>query len=327
MWPCRNAESSPLAHSLPDRSRLSSAFPGRVSPRALLTFTYDATHFLPLTWRASFFPWGPTTMATVHDEKEIHWIPVVLGTLLWAGSLTAYMCFILAKSEKLIRQIMLARAHKYLAIGISIVMICIGVWTIILASGGNRAIVPKMDQPTWKTWIVILLLFWALFPPMVLFTDFFAFDCGAVQIVIPPGTDRKEIISSTKDYVGLAAQVWAGFGVLFGVLLSQDSRGRARHGWGEEPDHHEGGTAEMDVEKTADGQGDVGCQHHERGTADMGAEAPGTDTLHHGVSIDHATEKARTVAHKTDAPGQSSGNPSTDTPVPQRLDILVQRRP
>jgi hypothetical protein len=84
--------------------------------------------------------------------------------------------------------------------------------------------------------LISLVIFWALFPPMWFFTEYFAFDCGYIELPSHSNpakiSETKEFLGGLKEYAGFAAPVWAGFGAIFAGLLTQLKEPTAREGDG-----------------------------------------------------------------------------------------------
>jgi hypothetical protein len=141
---------------------------------------------------------------------------VVIGTMLWAVPLLVLMGFALAKNKHHTNRFISYDEHFYIKIIGSGIMICIGIFTICYAYK-----VSQINANKWSSYpiITILVLYWALFPPMWFFTEYFAFACNFIHH--PPEIPDKEFLSNLRDYAGLAAPVWAGFGAIFAGLLSQ----------------------------------------------------------------------------------------------------------
>jgi hypothetical protein len=60
--------------------------------------------------------------------------------------------------------------------------------------------------------------FWALFPPLWFFAEYYFVDSGFVAP--PPGTTKEDLLSSLKSYADFASKIWAAVGALLAVLLA-----------------------------------------------------------------------------------------------------------
>ena len=97
-------------------------------------------------------------------------------------------------------------------------LIVVGVLTAWKFIGGK-----KEDSP-WYTsgFLVALLIFWALAPPIWFFLEYYMFDTGAIQL--PQGVKQDEHFKQIKAYADLSSKVWAGAG----ATLGGEPRRRAR---------------------------------------------------------------------------------------------------
>ena len=155
------------------------------------------------------------TMTNRSRDLGMGWV-VVIGTMLWVVPLLVLMGFALATNKNLTTLYITYHAHSNIRIIGSSLMILIGVYTIIYTYNLSQRSTRK-----WSSYpiISILVIYWALFPPMWFFTEYFAFACNFIHH--PPEIPDKDFLSSLKDYADLAAPVWAGFGAIFAGLLSQ----------------------------------------------------------------------------------------------------------
>lgn len=84
-------------------------------------------------------------------------------------------------------------------------------WKII--SGGDQ-------HSPWYTdaFLVALVLFWAVAPPIWFFVEYYLFDSGLVKL--PVGAEIKSFLARTKIYADMASKIWAGVGASLGAALA-----------------------------------------------------------------------------------------------------------
>jgi hypothetical protein len=79
--------------------------------------------------------------------------------------------------------------------------------------------VPATPAPWYTHGIILsLVVFWALFPPLWFFAEYYFVDSGFVAL--PPGTTKVDLLSSLKSYADFASKIWAAVGALLAVLLA-----------------------------------------------------------------------------------------------------------
>ncbi len=119
---------------------------------------------------------------------------------------------------------------RSIGVGVLVVLAIAGVLTAWRYVGNNPAVrLLGASAPPWYTnaFLVALVLFWALFPPIWFFAEYFLLDIGG--IVLPEGLTcknetpdtpwekklcteeiEKEFLAQSKTYADLAAKVWGG---------------------------------------------------------------------------------------------------------------------
>lgn len=67
--------------------------------------------------------------------------------------------------------------------------------------------------------LLSLVVFWALFPPLWFFAEYYFIDSGFVGLPAS-GAKKSEVLASLKVYADFAAKIWAAVGALLAVLLA-----------------------------------------------------------------------------------------------------------
>jgi hypothetical protein len=91
------------------------------------------------------------------------------------------------------------------------------------------------SQEPWYTipFLVSLVLFWGLFPPVWFFLEYLLFDLGVFQLPTCPNAAvssqgaeancvapiKKDFLPALKVYADMAAKIWAAVGVALGVAI------------------------------------------------------------------------------------------------------------
>jgi hypothetical protein len=102
----------------------------------------------------------------------------------------------------------------------AIVLLFLALYSIYtLAQLIAQPLATKATAP-WYTHgtMLSLVVFWALFPPLWFFAEYYFVDSGFVAP--PPGTTKEDLLSSLKSYADFASKIWAAVGALLAVLLA-----------------------------------------------------------------------------------------------------------
>ncbi len=104
----------------------------------------------------------------------------------------------------------------------------IGAVVIFVMGIATTVITFKRAMGQWREeWeldgrIISLVVFWALFPPMWFFTEYYCFDTGLVGL--PEGATKDTFLAQSRHYAGFAANIWAAFGALLAFVITQAKR-------------------------------------------------------------------------------------------------------
>jgi hypothetical protein len=153
------------------------------------------------------YPSSPATAPTfnVAAKSALGW------TLLWVSTLSIYAlahCLVGAYSYD---------AYKFIAnaaAGLLAILTLLGVATAWQFIGGKR------EDPPWYThgFLVALLIFWALAPPIWFFLEYYLFDTGAIKL--PPCVGLEDFLKQIKVYADLGSKVWAAAGATLGAAVA-----------------------------------------------------------------------------------------------------------
>jgi hypothetical protein len=116
-----------------------------------------------------------------------------------------------------------------------------GLLIVVAIIGILRALdIVGNSQDPWFTipFLVSLILFWGLFPPIWFFLEYLLFDLGVFQLpncpsatISPQGAEincvapmKKDFLPALKVYADMAAKIWAAVGVAIGVAIGLAKR-------------------------------------------------------------------------------------------------------
>jgi len=89
---------------------------------------------------------------------------------------------------------------------------------------GTKHIFEDKTSVHLNGWSISLLLFWALFPPLWFFVEYFAIYDG--RIAADPKIYGPDLPSQIKTFADFSAKIWAAFAVVYGFTTQAQIKRR-----------------------------------------------------------------------------------------------------